>query len=76
MSRGSNLTSSRSVLTGIAGVKVCCAPNETRRVGGLSDHEEMDGEELEEQRQSPVKGNRHLNSNVSNVYCSPRLRHN
>jgi len=76
VSRGSNLTSSHSVLTGIAGVKVRHAGNEAQRIGGLSDHEEMDGEELEEWRQSPVKGNRRVNSNVSNIYCSPRPRHN
>lgn len=70
-SKGSNLTSSRSALTGIAGVKVRDAENETQRVGGLSDHEEMDGEEREERRQSPIKGGRRANSNVSNIY---RLR--
>jgi hypothetical protein len=71
-SRESYLTSSRSVLTGIACVKVRCAENETQAVGGLSDHEEMYGEELEERRQSPVKGKGRLNSNVSNMYCGLR----
>ena len=75
-SKGSNVTSFRSALTGIAGVKVCRAENETQTVGGLSDHEEMDGEEREERCQSPLKGNRHVNSNVSNIYCSLRPRHN
>lgn len=75
-SKGSNLTSSRSTLTGIAGVKVRHAEHQTQRVGGLSDHEEMVGEELEERRQSPAKGNRRLNSNVSIIYCRSRPGHN
>jgi hypothetical protein len=75
-SRESKLTSSHLVLTGIAGIKVCCAENETQAVGGLSDHKEMYGEELEKQCQSSVKGNGRLNSNVSNIYCSLRPGHN
>jgi hypothetical protein len=35
-SKGSNMTSSHSALTGITGVKVCHAENETQTVGGLS----------------------------------------
>jgi hypothetical protein len=49
MSRESKLTLFYLVLMGIAGVKVCCAENETQAVGGLSNHEEMYGKELEEQ---------------------------
>ena len=49
-SKGSNLTSSCSALTGITSIKVRRAENETQAVGGLSDHKEMDGEELEEWR--------------------------
>jgi hypothetical protein len=66
-SRETNLTSSCLALSGIAGVKVRHAENETQAVGGLSDHEEMYGEELEERHQSSVKGKGRLNSNVSNI---------
>jgi hypothetical protein len=64
------------VLTDIAGVKVHCAENETQTVGGLSNYKEIDGKEHEEQHQSPLKGNRCINSNMSNIYCSLRPRHN
>jgi hypothetical protein len=47
MSRESKLTSFHLALTGITGVKVCCTENETQAVGGLSNYEEMYGEELE-----------------------------
>lgn len=68
MTGRSNLVSSRSALTGVAGVKVRRAENETQSVGGLSDYEEMYGKELEERRQSPIKGKGRLNNNVSNIF--------
>jgi hypothetical protein len=76
MSRELKLTSFRLALTGIAGVKVCCTENKTQAVGGLSNHEEMYGKELEKQHQSPVKSKGCLNSNVSNIYCGLRPGHN
>jgi hypothetical protein len=53
----------RSALGGNIGVKV--TEDSEGETGGLSDHDETRGEECEEARNSPVKGNVRVSSSVS-----------
>ena len=56
--------SSRSILKGQGGGKSRRTGIEVQALGGLSDHDEMYGEEAEEWRQSPHKGAVRVSSNV------------
>lgn len=62
----STLASSRSALNGNVGVKVTQDEDNDDGALGLSDYDEMQGEERDEAKQSPVKPQR---SRVSNKVC-------
>jgi hypothetical protein len=64
-------TSNRSALAGNVAIKPgrtgVSATINVNDIGGLSDHEEIEGEEYETAKNSPVKGKKRVNSQVSSV---------